>query len=171
MRLAISSLDPLAVYADQKKFDCEHALINKFVASSLRQQVAKKLSAAFVLVDTALENKFIGFYTCAMASVDRGLLTALGKGSLPFQVPCIRVGMLGVDKNYKNQQLGSRLLKHAISNMVATRHIGCYGMTLDVDAGAVDFYLKNGFSLLEERKDPNPTPMFLHIETAMQSIE
>lgn len=171
MTLAISPLDPLAIYADQKKFDCEHLLINKFVTSSLRQQVAKKLSAAFVLVDTALENKFIGFYTCAMASVDRGSLAVLGKGSLPHLIPCVRVGMLGVDKNYKNQQLGSRLLKHAIANMVATKHIGCYGMSLDADAGAVDFYLKNGFALLEKRNDPNPTPMFLHIETASQSIE
>lgn len=171
MTLAISSLDPLALYADQKKFDCEHALINKFVAGSLRQQVAKKLSAAFVLVDTELENKFVGFYTCSMASVDRGMLASLSKGSLPHQVPCVRIGMLGIDKRYKNQQLGSRLLRHAIVNMVATRHIGCYGMTLDADAAAVDFYLKNGFTLLEERKDPNPTPMFLHIETAIQSIE
>jgi hypothetical protein len=52
----------------------------------------------------------------------------------------------------------------------AAKHVGVFGLYLDADAKAVDFYLKHGFVMLEARQDPNPTPMFLHIHTARAAL-
>jgi GNAT superfamily N-acetyltransferase len=70
--------------------------------------------------------------------------------------------MLGVDKNYKGQDLGRRLMKQAlkIAKDFATQ-IGGYGVYLDADPGAVDFYIKLGFALLEGNKAPQTSPMFI----------
>ena len=70
--------------------------------------------------------------------------------------------MLGVDKRYKGQQLGSRLMKHALllTQQVA-KQIGGFGMYLDADPLAVSFYEKLGFTLLVGASATEPSPMFL----------
>jgi len=48
--------------------------------------------------------------------------------------------------------------------------IGSYGLYLDADDEAYDFYIKLAFVPLKARQTPNPTPMFLPIETARQAM-
>jgi GNAT superfamily N-acetyltransferase len=87
-------------------------------------------------------------------------------GSLPRRIPCVRLVMLGVDKNYKGRNLGSRLMKQALKiTKESSSQIGCYGMYLDADAGAVGFYAKLGFSLLEGDNSPQTSPMFIAINS------
>jgi len=162
MTIELSLYDPALTYAGQKQFDCGHAVINSFVHNSLKSQVKKSLSVAYVLTDTANEDRFAGFYTIAQHMIDVSSLSALQLGSLPRKIPCSRLVMLGVDKRYQGQQLGSRLLKHAllVTQSVA-KQIGSFGMYLDADPLAVSFYQKLGFTLLVGDKTPEPSPMFL----------
>ena len=51
MAIIISRYDPAIAYSNQKSFDCGHEAINGFVARSLKQQVQRNLSAAYVLTD------------------------------------------------------------------------------------------------------------------------
>ncbi len=55
----------------------------------------------------------MGFFTLAHHGIDASALSALQLGSLPRQIPCTRLIMLGVDQAYKNQNLGSWLMKQA----------------------------------------------------------
>lgn len=162
MTIELSLYDPALTYAGQKQFDCGHAVINSFVHNSLKSQVKKSLSVAYVLTNTANEDRFAGFYTIAQHMIDVSSLSALQLGSLPRKIPCSRLVMLGVDKRYQGQQLGSRLLKHAllVTQSVA-KQIGSFGMYLDADPLAVSFYQKLGFTLLVGDKTPEPSPMFL----------
>lgn len=169
MSILFSQYDPAKTYAGQKKFDCGNAAINKFAADSLKQQVAKALSVAFVLTDSADNGRFIGFYTSMMASIDASALH--GRGSLPRHVPCMRLVMLGIDMAHKGKHLGRQLLLHAISCIVrVSADVGVYGLYLDAAPEAVEFYLQHGFAKLEAFDDARPTPMFLHIETARKAM-
>jgi GNAT superfamily N-acetyltransferase len=162
MTVEISLYDPMTSYAGQKQFDCEHTVINTFVHNSLKPQVKKNLSVAYVLTDAAKEGHFVGFYTIAQHMIDVSLLSSLQLGSLPSKIPCSRLVMLGVATGYQGQQLGSKLMKHALqlTHQVATQ-IGSFGMYLDADPQALDFYQKLGFALLAGDKSPSPSPMFL----------
>ena len=164
MTIEISLYDPSVSYTGQKQFDCGHDIINAFVRSSLKPQVVKHLSVAYVLTDSVNDNRFIGFYTIAQHMIDVSSLSALQLGSLPKKIPCSRLIMLGVDQAYKRQKLGSRLMKHALvlTRTVASQ-IGSYGLYLDADAGAVVFYKRLGFQLLLGNQSPDPSPMFLPI--------
>lgn len=163
----LSLYNPTLTYAGQKQFDCGHAAINAFVHNSLKPQVKKNLSVAYVLTDAAHQHRFAGFYTIAQHMIDVSALSALQLGSLPRKIPCSRLVMLGVDKHCKGRQLGSKLMKHALllTQQVA-RQIGSFGMYLDADPQAVGFYQRIGFTLLLGNKSPEPSPMFLPL-TAM----
>lgn len=166
MSVQFSRLDPEKIYSERKQFDCEHAVINKFVHDSLIPQVKKSLSAAYVLTDPAKGQKLAGFFSIASHSIDASLLSVMQLGSLPKRIPCVRLVMLGVDKNYKRQDLGRRLMKQALTiTKESASQIGCYGMYLDADAGAIGFYSKLGFSLLEGDKSPQASPMFIGVKS------
>lgn len=166
MSIQFSRLDAEKAYAERKQFDCGNALINRFVHDSLVAQVRKNLSVAYVLTDAAKDHKFVGFFTVASHSIDASMLTAMQLGSLPRKIPCVRLVMLGVDKNYKGQALGSRLMKQAlILTKESATQIGCYGLYLDADAAAVGFYSKLGFELLEGNKTPQASPMFIAVQS------
>ena len=167
MTVKIELFDPAKKYTDQRKFDCGHPIINKFVHGSLKAQVKAGTSVAWVLVDTAANDKFVGFYTLMMAHVSQGLLASLTCLSLPSMIPCSRLVMLGVDLAYKGKDYGKRLMKHALSETKkAAELVGCRGMYLDADQGALSFYTDLGFSILEKPVNPTaPTPMFLFKES------
>jgi GNAT superfamily N-acetyltransferase len=178
MSIAIEKFDPSRNYGGMKLagkaggFDCGHAIINKFVRDSLKQQVKAKTSVAWVLTDDSKldpvsnEPFFAGFYTLTMSAVDLPLVAAIAPGSLPKQVPCTRLVMLGVDNNYKGQKLGRQLLKHALQQtVIASDHVGCRGMYLDADPGALNFYLQLGFTQLANAPQNGSYPMFLFRES------
>ena len=85
MSFEVGIFDPDLTYFEQKKFDCEHAAINKFVSSSLKQQVKKNTSVAYVLTDPAANDRFIGFFTLVMSCIDNAALAPFAS-SLPRQV-------------------------------------------------------------------------------------
>lgn len=162
MSVEVSRYDPALSYAGQKQFDCEHAVVNSFVHNSLKPQVKKSLSVAYVLTDADQADRFVGFYTIAQHMIDVSLLSSMQLGSLPRKVPCTRLVMLGIDKRYKNQNLGSKLMKHALTvTLSVSRQIGGFGLYLDADPLTVAFYQKLGFALLDGDKSPTPSPMFL----------
>ena len=165
MRVELSLYDPAVTYPGQKQFDCGHAVINAFVRSSLKPQVKKNLSVAYVLTDADQGDRFVGFYTVAQHLIDLSLLSALQLGSLPKKIPCTRLVMLGIDKEYQGQELGSRLMKHALllTRSVA-KQIGGFGLYLDADPRALAFYQKLGFALLQGDQSPEPSPMFIPVK-------
>jgi GNAT superfamily N-acetyltransferase len=166
MNFELGVYDPDKTYFEQKKFDCEHAIINKFVVGSLKQQVKKNTSVAYVLTDPTANDRFVGFFTLVMSCIDNAALTPLAS-SLPRQVPCVRLVMLGVHKAYKGKNLGLRLLRHAlVKTHESARTLGCRGLYLDADPGAVNFYTKYGFIELQKPTSAgDSTPMFLFLES------
>lgn len=164
MSVELSIFDPTRTYVGRKQFDCEHDIISKFVHESLPSQVKKKLSVAYVLTDSDHEDRFVGFFTIAHHAISAASLSNLQLGSLPRSIPCARLVMLGIDKSYKGQDLGRRLLKQAlVLTKLASNQMGCFGLYLDADTKAVGFYLKLGFVLLEGDKRPEPSPMFIPV--------
>lgn len=169
--MLLENFDPSKTYTRQKKFDCGNERINRFVHSSLKKQVRESLSRAAVLLDEEADDLFAGFYTLTSFTIEAPLLSELSSGRLPDQVPCVRLVMLGVDKHYQRQSLGRRLLQDAILRMIdAANSIGIYGLYLDADPPAVDFYLYLGFIFLAEPLPDQPAPMFLPIDVARSAL-
>lgn len=166
MTVLLSVFDPDITYPGQKKFDCGNEKINKFVRDSLKAQVRKNLSVAYVLTDAAQAGRFVGFFTIAQHAINMASLSSLQLGSLPKSIPCSRLVMLGVDQEYKKKNLGLLLMREVfiVAKSVASR-VGCYGIYLDAAPDAVKFYEKLGFVLLEGNLGPAESPMFIPISS------
>ena len=172
MSLIVEQYDTDKIYLGQSKFSCGNDIIDKFVKSSLKKQVRENLSKAYVVLDSDNENLFVGFYTIKAFAVDASSLVALSKGSLPRTIPCLRLNMLGVSESYKKQGIGKKLLKHAIKTTLRVSDAaGVYGLYLDADCKAVDFYLKHSFVALTDIQAATSTPMFIALETIKHSLE
>ena len=170
--LVLERYNPDKTYINQKQFDCENRRINKFVSGSLKKHVRQNLSQCFVLLDTSNNDRFIGFYTLSSFTINASELEALSKGNLPSRIPCSRLVMLGVDKAYKKRGLGKLLMQSVmLKTLSAAEQIGIYGLFLDAAEDAYTFYIDHGFLPLQNKVDPKPTPMFLHIETMRSSLQ
>ena len=118
MSITIELFDPDTSYPGQSNFDCGLPVINTFVRKSLKQQVKKQLSVAYALVDTGIENQLVGFYTVAQHMIPSATLHELQLGSMPKQVPCTRLIMLGVAKiraGLASITFGKRFLKVGVA--------------------------------------------------------
>lgn len=165
MSFVIARFDPSIKYAGLNQFNCHLHSVNKFVKDSLKKQVKQGLSVAYVLLEeggNGHPDRFVGFYTIANHSIAVSAISALQRESLPKTIPCIRLIMLGIHADDAKKGYGSQLMNHAFDVIkMSAQSVGCYGLYLDADTGAVAFYQKLGFVLLEGEKTPNPSPMFI----------
>ena len=95
----------------------------------------------------------------------------LSKGSLPRDIPCVRLVMLGVDLSLQGQGIGRKMMSDALRRVhKASKEIGIYGLYLDADPNATDFYLSLGFTRLDSGGSDEVAKMFLSIEVINQLL-
>lgn len=170
-QFVIENFDPKKSYHQQKKFDCGNKVINKFVHFSLKKQVNQNFSQAYVLLDTQESDRFSAFYTLTSFKLQTDELEKLSKSSLPRDIPCVRLVMLGVDSSFQGQGIGKKMMSDALHRVHrASKEIGIYGLYLDADPDATDFYLSLGFTRLDSGGSDDIAKMFLSIEVINQLL-
>lgn len=170
-RFVLEQYDANKTYFQQKKFDCGNKVINKFVHSSLKKQVSKKFSQAYTLLDQENEDCFSAFYTLSSFKLSASDMERLSEGSLPRDIPCVRLIMLGVDKKLQGCGIGKKIMSDALHRVHrAAKEIGIYGLYLDADPKATDFYLSLGFTRLDSGSKEDIAKMFLSIESINQLL-
>jgi GNAT superfamily N-acetyltransferase len=171
-RFIIERYEPTKSYFQQKKFDCGNKIINKFAHSALKKQVKQHLSQAYVLLDLQDNEKLSAFYTLTSFKLQANELDKLSKGSLPRDIPCVRLVMLGVDLSLQGQGIGKKMMSDALHRVHrASKAIGVYGLYLDADPAATNFYLSLGFTRLDNGDSETIAKIFLSIDTINQLLE
>jgi len=165
--MRLEKFDASVSYKGLKTFDCGNEMINTFVKKSLKKRVKKHFSQAYVLLENDI---FVGFYTLDTFSIARDTFDTKDRlSSLPPIVSVVKLGMLGVDKEIQGQGIGKRLLRDAMLKVAHISEVaGCTGLYLLAEVEAIDFYKALGFKPL---KEGTPLPMFLSIETILNSIQ
>lgn len=168
----IEEYEPSKTYFQQKKFDCGNKIINKFVHASLKKQVNQHFSQAYVLLNTKVDDKFSAFYTLTSYKLEGNVLSRISSGSLPREIPCVRLVMLGVDLILQGQGIGRKMMSDAIHRVYkASKLIGVYGLYLDAEPAATDFYISLGFTRLDGGGVDDIAKMFLSINIIEQVID
>ena len=110
--------EPLGNQHDRRKFDCGVSILNDYLAKYAKQDVKRKASAVFVLVERAEPKRVIGFYTLCATSVALAELSEEVTRKLPRypEIPAILVGRLARDVNHPG--VGSLLLSDAITRCI-----------------------------------------------------
>lgn len=150
----------------KKEFCCGKALLDNYIHLQANQDIKRKLSACFVLVDT--KNDLIkGYYTLSNNSIPLNVVPAEFQKKLPksyTSIPTTLLGRLAVDKRYQRKGIGECLLIDALyRSCLASKEVSSFAVIVDpLDEEAENFYLKYGFIKL-----PDSRKMFL----AMKTIE
>ena len=148
----------------KRNFTCGKKLLDDYFQTQAKQDVKRKLSACFVLVDE--DNNVKGYYTLSSTSVNRELLPENIIKKLPpsyHNLPATLLGRLAVGNIYKGQKLGELLLIDALkrSYEASLNSVGSMAVIVDpIDGNAVQFYRKYGFILLA-----GSGKMFIPMET------
>ena len=144
---------------DLGDFCCGVSLVDEWTHA--RVHSAEKNGTGVVYVVCA-DGRVAGIYSlCSHAvardEVDGGWL----RRNTPEAIPAILLGMLGVDKRYQGERLGSSLLKDAIQrSLFVAEQIGAKALLVDpVDRDAARFYEKCGFARV-----PGTSRMFLPLK-------
>jgi GNAT superfamily N-acetyltransferase len=94
-------------------------------------------------------NRVIGYYGLAPTGVLPATLPrSIRTGQPPDPVPCLLLGQLAADQNYRGRGIGSGLLKHALLRCVAAAGlIGGRALIVNaVDGEAAVFWKRWGFT-------------------------
>jgi hypothetical protein len=156
--------EPLGNQHDRTQFDCSVSILNDYLAKYAKQDVKRKASAVFVLVNRADPKRVIGFYTLCATSVLLSELPEELTKKLPRypEIPAILVGRLARDINFPG--VGGLLLSDAIARCVrVASDIAASLIVVDSKGDAATrFYEKFGFLSLPKLDGR----LFLPMQTA-----
>ena len=149
---------------DRESFSCGKELLDNYFKRQAKQDVKRKLSACFVLVDKETD-KISGYYTLSSNSISNDLIPDHFKKKLPnsyLSIPTILLGRLAIDKEFQGKGIGKILLIDSLKRCFdASDLIGAFAVIVDpLDKEAERFYEKYGFIKL-----PDSGKLFLPMQT------
>ena len=155
---------------NRKEFDCGKELLNNYLKNQAGQDVKRKLSACFVMVDNETIS-IQGFYTLSNNSIPLSSFSEQIRKKLPNSyksIPTTLLGRLAIDKNYQWKGIGKILLIDALKrSFELSKIIGSFAVIVDpIDEDAERFYDKYGFLKL-----PDSKKMFLPMKTIGQLFQ
>jgi ribosomal protein S18 acetylase RimI-like enzyme len=135
---------------DRVSFDCGTPALDKYFREQVTQDVRRRVTACYVLVQSA-SGSVCGFYTIAAASLAiTGLPPALAK-QLPRYpaLPVAKVGRLAISLQFQGQRLGGALMADAAHRAIRSE-IGIFALVVDAKTNAASsFYERLGFVPLD----------------------
>lgn len=154
----------------KNEFCCETARLDNYLHQQASQDVKRKLSVCFVLIETH-SNIIKGYYTLSNNSIPLSLIPESIKTQLPKSyksIPTTLLGRLAVDKNHQGNGFGKFLLIDALKrSYIVSKSVGSFAVIVDpLDNDAECFYNKYGFIKL-----PDSGKMFLPMKTIKQLFE
>jgi GNAT superfamily N-acetyltransferase len=145
-------------------FSCGKELLDNYFWTQAKQDIKRKLSVCFVLVDKETD-KISGYYTLSSNSISNNLIPDSFKKNLPksyLSIPTILLGRLAVDNNFQGKGIGKLLLIDSLRRCCdISESLGIFAIIVDpLDKEAERFYEKYGFIKL-----PDSGKMFLPMKT------
>jgi predicted GNAT family N-acyltransferase len=157
-------IEPLGRSHDRSHFACGAELLDRYLKQQARQDVDKRVAAAFVLLAPP-SLQVLGYYTLLASVVSADQLPADLARRVPRypQLPVVLLGRLAVDTQLRGQKKGEFLLMDALRrSLEAASQIGAMAVVVDAkDDGAVAFYKHFGFTALQVQ----PARLFVSMKT------
>ncbi|MDH5382287.1 MAG: GNAT family N-acetyltransferase [Cyclobacteriaceae bacterium] len=162
--------EPLDSRHNRNNFSCGKDLLDNYFLRQAKQDVKRKLSACFVLIDRETD-RISGYYTLSSSSISNDLIPDSFKEKLPksyLSIPTILLGRLAIDRDFQGKGIGKILLIDSLKRCFDTSDsIGAFAVIVDpLDKEAERFYKKYGFIKL-----PDSGKMFLPMKTIKELFE
>jgi GNAT superfamily N-acetyltransferase len=170
----ISSFSIVRIASDFtiKPFDCGDKDLNDFLLNNSIEQYRNLLNVTYLLED-GLKNRTVGFYSLLndkigiSESKSKSFWTKKVGKQIPHikrrpSYPAMKIGRLGIDKNYQNYGLGTEILDYLKILFITNNRTGCRFITVDAYKNSLKFYVKNGFDFLTDKDEGADTRLMYY---------
>ena len=128
--------------------------LKTFLKKHAKEFQHSHIAQTYVAVDS--NNIVLGFVTLTCSEVDlrNGYdIDDCNHANSYDSLPAIKVARLAVDSRYRGNAIGENLISHALSIAIEqiAPAVGCRFIITDAKQQAVEFYLKQGFILLDTK--------------------
>ena len=163
-------IELLDKHHNRNDFDCGKELLNNYLKNQAGQDIKRKLSACFVLIESETNN-IQGYYTLSNYSIPFSSFPEQIQKKLPksyTSIPTTLLGRLAIDKKYQRKGIGKILLIDALKRIYDnSNEVGSFAVVVDpIDEDAERFYKKYDFIKL-----PDSEKMFIAIKTLKELFE
>jgi ribosomal protein S18 acetylase RimI-like enzyme len=143
---------PLAGSHDRQGFDCGRLELNDWLRQVARQHQDKGLSKTFVAIREQDPARICGFYALTLAELEHRHLPEPWRKKLPRRIPGVRLGRLGLGRQFQGKALGELLLVDALNRADRIyKEAGGIGLFVDaIDEQAAGYYRRFGFLAVPE---------------------
>lgn len=145
-------------------FDCGDADLNNFLIEDAKGFLDKRIANSFILED---KGKTVGYFCLLNDKISKETITNSQwkkiKGRFPdgkrfSSYPAIKIGRFAISKDYRGQNMGTMLMELIKSRLDKSINYSAFRfITVDAYLSAIDFYIKNGFSMLTQKEENNHT--------------
>jgi GNAT superfamily N-acetyltransferase len=172
----VIEIRPLQETDDRTSFRSEDPDLDRFFTRYAGQnQFRLHTGTTYIAV---APSRILGYATVAAGNIEGDALPASIRRALPrYPLPVLRLARLAVDATARGHGVGSALLRHVfLLALKMSEDYGCVGVVVDAKSGAIDFYSRIGFSVLdvsegELESRPRPKPMFLPLDLVAKALE
>lgn len=157
-------IEPLTRAHERARFRCGEPALDEYLACYARQNQESGVARTFVAVSDREPTRIVGYYSLAMAGLDKANLPPEAAKRFPdYPVTVARLARLAVDISFQGRGLGEDLLLDALRRCLKTaRDIGLAAVLVDAKhARARDFYMRYEFKTLPH----HPLTLWLPVAT------
>lgn len=150
-----------------ESFDCGDADLNDFILNDALPYRREKLAVTYIFIDKNDHHNIAAFFCLSndrISLTDFDNKSRYNRFSRRFKnskrlksYPAVKIGRFGVSQAMKGMNIGSVLLTFIKRYFTADNKTGCRFITVDAYAAAIPFYLKNGFTPLNDDDIHEPT--------------
>ncbi len=150
--MVLSAPETLTEAHDLSQFACGKPSLDNWLRTRALSNQKKGFTAVMVVHEAG---RVVGYYGLApTAVVPASLPRSIRTGQSPDPLPCLLLGQLATDQEWRGKGIGTGLLKHALQRCVqGASLIGGRALIVNaVDDEAAAFWLRRGF--LPSKDDP-----------------
>lgn len=150
-----------------KAFDCDDSDLNEFLLKDSCPQLGELFSVTYLLEEKG-KNKTVAFFTLVNDKIklEDAKSKSFWKSRIGKKIPhnkrrrdypAVKIGRLGVDKDYKGKRIGTLILDYIKIWFIEKNKTGCRFVTVDAYVKSLGFYEKNGFDYLTDKDEKEET--------------
>lgn len=152
-----------------RNFDCDNLDLNEFLLEKAKIYSVELLAVTYLFEH---QNKTIAFYCVSNDRITHDNVSSNSAWKrflcrFPHQkrrsdIPAVKIGRLGVHKDYQKNGIGTALLDFIKLQFIDNNKTGCRFITVDAYNDATDFYHRNDFFFFDDNEKNTKTRLMYH---------